>query len=176
MKNSKILLCTTVLFCLVFQACAVSESPTNTSSNNTGSNISMGSNGGNIMDGYVINIEKKSLENNYFREVLFTGPHSQLVVMSIAPGEDIGMETHKDIDQFIRVEAGIGLAILNGKEYNLENGSAVVVPAGTAHNIVNRSKSEPLKLYTIYSPPNHPQGTINKDKAAAIAYEKERQK
>lgn len=127
------------------------------------------------MDAYVINIEKKSLENNYFREVLFTAPHSQLVVMSIAPGEDIGMETHKDIDQFIRVEAGIGQAILNGKEYNLENGSAVVIPAGTAHNIVNRSKSEALKLYTIYSPPNHPQGTINKDKAAAIASEKEHQ-
>lgn len=127
------------------------------------------------MEAYVINIEKKSLENNYFREVLFTAPHSQLVVMSIAPGEDIGMETHKDIDQFIRVEAGIGQAILNGKEYNLENGSAVVIPAGTAHNIVNRSKSEALKLYTIYSPPNHPQGTINKDKAAAIASEKEHQ-
>ena len=165
----------TALFCLVFQACAALESPNNTSSNSTGSNITMGSSGGNIMDGYVINIEKKSLENNYFREVLFTGPHSQLVVMSIAPGEDIGMETHKDIDQFIRVESGIGQAILNGKEYNLENGSAVVVPAGTAHNIVNRSKSAPLKLYTIYSPPNHPQGTINVDKAAALAYEKARQ-
>ena len=93
------------------------------------------------MDAYVINIEKKSLENNYFREVLFTGPHSQLVAMSIAPGEDIGMETHKDVDQFIRVEAGIGQAILNGKEYNLENGSAVVIPAGTAHNI-----SQPLEI------------------------------
>ncbi len=127
------------------------------------------------MDGYVVNIEKKSLENTYFREVLFTGPHSQLVVMSIAPGEDIGMETHEDVDQFIRVEAGIGQAILNGKEYNLENGSAVVIPAGTAHNIINPSKSEPLKLYTIYSPSNHPQGTINKDKAEAIAYEQERQ-
>jgi len=181
MKNSKILLFMTALFCLAFQACAASESPNpnNTSSNITtvsnGSNITMGSSGGNLMDAYVINLEKKSLENNYFREVLFTAPHSQLVVMSIAPGEDIGMETHKDIDQFIRVEAGIGQAILNGKEYDLENGSAVVIPAGTAHNIVNRSKSEALKLYTIYSPPNHPQGTINKDKAAAIAYEKERQ-
>ena len=125
------------------------------------------------MAGYVANIEKKSLENKYFREVLFTGPHSQLVVMSIAPSEDIGMETHKDVDQFFRVEAGIGRAILNGKEYNLEDGSAVVIPAGMEHNIINRSKSEPLKVYTIYSPPNHPQGTINKDKAEALAYEKE---
>jgi mannose-6-phosphate isomerase-like protein (cupin superfamily) len=126
------------------------------------------------MEGYVSNIEKKSLENKYFREVLFTGPHSQLVVMSIAPGEDIGMETHDNVDQFIRIEAGIGRAVLNGKEYNLEDGSAVVVPAGTEHNIINSSKSEPLKLYTIYSPPNHPHGTIHKDKAEALAYEKER--
>jgi mannose-6-phosphate isomerase-like protein (cupin superfamily) len=125
------------------------------------------------MVGYVGNIEKKSLENKYFREVLFTGPHSQLVVMSIAPGDDIGMETHKDVDQFFRVEAGIGRAVLNGKEYNLEDGSAVVIPAGTEHNIINRSKSEPLKVYTIYSPPNHPDGTIHKDKAEALAYEKE---
>ena len=125
------------------------------------------------MAGYVDNIEKKSLENKYFREVLFTGPHSQLVVMSIAPGDDIGMETHKDVDQFFRVEAGIGRAVLNGTEYNLEDGSAVVIPAGVEHNIINRSKSEPLKVYTIYSPPNHPDGTINKDKAEAIAYEKE---
>src|SRR5512135_2745953 len=125
------------------------------------------------MEGYVANIEKKSLENKYFREVLFTGPHSQLVVMSIAPGEDIGMETHNNVDQFFRIEVGIGRAVLNGKEYNLEDGSAVVVPAGTEHNIINSSKSEPLKLYTIYSPPNHPHGTIHKDKAEALAYEKE---
>ncbi len=125
------------------------------------------------MAGYVVNIEKKSLENKYFREVLFTGPHSQLVVMSIAPGDDIGMETHKYVDQFFRVEAGIGKAVLDGNEYNLEDGSAVVIPAGVEHNIINRSKSEPLKVYTIYSPPNHPDGTINKDKAEAIAYEKE---
>ncbi len=125
------------------------------------------------MAGYLTNIEKKSLENEYFREVLFTGPHSQLVVMSIAPGEDIGMETHGDVDQFIRIEAGAGKAILNGKEHNLEDGSAVVIPAGTQHNIVNSSRSEPLKLYTIYSPPEHPHGTVHKNKAEAIAYEKE---
>lgn len=125
------------------------------------------------MVGYLINIEKKSLENKYFREVLFTGPHSQLVVMSIALGEDIGMETHDAVDQFIRVEAGKGKAILDGKEHNLEDGSAVVIPAGTEHNIINSSQSEPLKLYTIYSPPEHPHGTIHKNKAEAIAYEKE---
>ena len=125
------------------------------------------------MSGYVANIEKKSLENKYFREVLYTGPHSQLVLMSIAPGDDIGMETHKDVDQFFRVEKGIGRAILDGKEYNLEDGSAVVIPAGTEHNIINRSQSEPLKVYTIYSPPNHPDGTVHKTKAEALAYEKE---
>lgn len=124
------------------------------------------------MAGYLTNIEKKSLENKYFREVLFTGPHSQLVVMSIEPGEDIGMETHGKVDQFIRVEAGKGKAILNGKEHDLEDGSAVVIPAGTEHNIVNSSKSEPLKLYTVYSPPNHPHGTVHKNKAEADAYEK----
>lgn len=124
------------------------------------------------MAGYLTNIEKKSLENKYFREVLFTGPHSQLVVMSIEPGEDIGMETHDKVDQFIRVEAGKGKAVLNGKEHDLEDGSAVVIPAGTEHNIVNSSKTEPLKLYTVYSPPNHPHGTVHKNKAEAEAYEK----
>jgi len=122
------------------------------------------------MAGYVANIEKKSLENEYFRQVLFTGSHSQLVVMSIAPGEDIGMETHDDVDQFIRIEAGTGSAILNGEKHNLKDGSAVVIPAGTEHNIVNSSRSEPLKLYTIYSPPEHPPGTVHKTKAEAQAH------
>lgn len=123
--------------------------------------------------GYVINIEKKSLENSFFREVLFTAPHVQLVVMSLAPGEEIGLETHDGIDQFIRVEAGKGKAVLNGKEHMLEDGSAVVIPAGTEHNIINSSQQEPLKLYTLYSPPEHPDGTVHKDKAEALAYEKE---
>jgi len=125
------------------------------------------------MAGYLTNIEKKSLENEYFREVLFTGPHSQLVVMSLAPGEEIGLETHDDVDQFIRVEGGQGKAILNGEEHALEDGSAVVIPAGTRHNIVNTSVAESLKLYTIYSPPEHPQSTIHKSKAEALAYERE---
>jgi mannose-6-phosphate isomerase-like protein (cupin superfamily) len=125
------------------------------------------------MAGYVTNIEQKSLENEYFREVLFTGPHSQLVVMSLAPGEDIGLETHDDVDQFIRVEAGQGKAILGGQEHSLEDGSAIVIPAGTEHNIVNVSQSEALKLYTVYSPPEHPQGTVHRNKAEALAYERE---
>ena len=125
------------------------------------------------MAGYVTDIEKKTLQNEYFRQVLFTGPYSQLVVMAIAPGDDIGMETHDDVDQFIRVEAGAGKAVLNGEEHTLEDGSAVVIPAGTQHNIVNTSPSEPLKLYTIYTPPEHPDGTVHKNKAEAIAYERE---
>lgn len=123
--------------------------------------------------GYVINIEKKSLDNDFFREVLFTATRVQLVVMSLGPGEEIGLETHDDVDQFIRVEAGTGKAILNGKEHDLEDGSAVVIPAGTEHNVVNTSQQEPLKLYTLYSPPEHPDGTVNRDKAEALAYEKE---
>lgn len=125
------------------------------------------------MAGYVINIEKKSLENSFFREVLFTASHVQLVVMSLAPGEEIGLETHDGIDQFIRVEAGQGKALLNGQEHTLEDGSAVVIPAGTEHNIINTSQQEPLKLYTLYSPPEHPDGTVHKDKAEAVEYEKE---
>lgn len=123
------------------------------------------------MAGYLDNIEEKTLENEYFRQVLFTAPHSQLVVMSIAPGEDIGMETHGDTDQFIRVEAGTGKAVLNGQEHELGDGSAVVIPAGTEHNIVNMSGSEPLKLYTIYSPPEHADGTVHKTRAEAMAAE-----
>ena len=125
------------------------------------------------MSGYLTDIERTTLQNEYFRQVLFTGPYSQLVVMAIAPGDDIGMETHDDVDQFIRVEAGTGKAILNGEEHTLADGSAVVIPAGTQHNIVNTSPSELLRLYTIYTPPEHPDGTVHKNKAEAIAYERE---
>lgn len=125
------------------------------------------------MSGFVINIEQKTLKNENFREVLFTAPHSQLVVMTLQPGEEIGLETHDDIDQFIRVEAGTGKAILNGKEKALADGTAVVIPAGTEHNVVNSSQTEALKLYTIYSPPEHPDGTIHKTKAEAEEYEKQ---
>jgi mannose-6-phosphate isomerase-like protein (cupin superfamily) len=126
-----------------------------------------------MMAGYVTNIEQKSIENSYFREVLFTGPFSQLVVMSLAPGEDIGLETHDDIDQFIRVEAGEGVALLDDEEHELADGSAVVIPAGVEHNVINRSKSQALKLYTLYTPPQHPDGTIHKTREEAMAYEAE---
>lgn len=165
-KNSKILLCVMTLFFLAFQACAELES-----TNDKNLNMSNESSGGEFAGAYVINIEEKTLENNYFREVLYTGLYSQLVVMSIAPGEDIGEETHLAVDQFIRVESGTGKAILNSTEYDIADGSAIVIPAGMIHNIINPSDSEPLKLYTIYSPPNHPPGTINVDKAAALAHE-----
>lgn len=128
------------------------------------------------MAGYHTDIEKKSLENEFFREVLFTGPNSQLVVMALKPGEEIGVETHGDVDQFIRVEAGQGKAVLDGDEFMLKDGSAVVIPAGTEHNVLNTSSTETLKLYTIYTPPEHPDGTIHKTKAEAEAYEHEHHK
>jgi len=128
------------------------------------------------MAGYVTDIEKRSLDNDNFREVLFTGPHIQLVLMSLAVGEEIGLETHEHGDQFFRVEAGSGKAILDGEEHALSDGSVVVIPAGTEHNILNVSKTEPLKLYTIYSPPEHPDGTVHKTKAEADAHEEEHHK
>ncbi len=123
------------------------------------------------MDGYVANIEEKTLGNRHFRHVLFTSSHLQLVVMALGPGEEIGLETHDDVDQFIRVEEGSGKAILDGTEHHLEDGSVVVIPAGTEHNVVNTSRSEPLKLYTIYTPPEHADGTIHATKADADAEE-----
>ena len=119
------------------------------------------------MKGFVTNIEDDSLQNENFRKVLFTAPHSQLVVMSLKPSEEIGMEVHPDEDQFIRFEKGEGKAILDGEESELKDGSAVVIPAGTNHNIVNTSSLEPVKLYTIYSPAHHPDGTIHATKAEA---------
>ncbi len=125
------------------------------------------------MAGYLTNIEKVTLDNVNFRQVLFTGPYSQLVVMALKPGEDIGLETHNDVDQFIRVEAGHGSALLDGKEHVLEDGLAVVIPAGTTHNIINSSRTETLKLYSIYSPREHREGTIHETKSDAEADERE---
>ncbi|NCN07180.1 cupin domain-containing protein [Candidatus Falkowbacteria bacterium] len=121
------------------------------------------------MKGYVTNIEEKTLANNNFREVLYTGPNSQLVLMSLLPGEEIGMEIHNDNDQFLRIEQGTGKAILDDVEHDLADGSAVVVPAGTNHNIINTSETEDLKLYTIYSPAHHQDGVVFKTKAEAEA-------
>ncbi len=120
------------------------------------------------MKGYVGNIEKLSLENENFRRVLYTAKNSQLVVMSILPGEDVGEEIHH-LDQFIRVEAGQGKAILDGVEHAISDGFAIVVPAGTRHNILNASSNKPLQLYTVYSPPNHRDGVMHATKAAAEA-------
>src|SRR3989338_10377447 len=109
---------------------------------------------------YITNIEQESLLNKNFRKVLYTAKNSQLVVMSLLPKEEICEEVHQ-LDQFIRVEAGQGKAVLNDKEYELANGFAVIVPAGTNHNIINTSDTEEMKLYTVYSQTNHTDGTIH---------------
>jgi len=124
------------------------------------------------MTGYVGAIERTTLENTFFRQVLFTGAYAQLVVMALQPGEEIGNEVHGDVDQFFRIEAGQAKFVFNGTEEHVGgDGDAVVVPAGTYHNVINASSDEPLKLYTIYSPPNHPDGTVHKTKAEAEAAE-----
>ncbi|OGH38390.1 MAG: cupin, partial [Candidatus Levybacteria bacterium RIFCSPLOWO2_01_FULL_36_10] len=110
------------------------------------------------MASYVIDIEGKTLANENFREVLFTASHSQLVIMSLLPEEEIGREVHT-VDQFLRIEQGEGKAILDGQEYEIKDGSAIVVPAGCQHNIINTSSTEKMKLYTIYSPAEHKDGT-----------------
>jgi mannose-6-phosphate isomerase-like protein (cupin superfamily) len=125
------------------------------------------------MSGYSVNIEQKSLENDHFRHVLYTAPHSQLVVMTLQVGEDIGQERHDDTDQFIRVESGQGEAILDGERHALSDGVAVVIPAGTTHNVINTSPNAPMHLYTIYSPPNHPDGTIYRTKQEALEEERD---
>jgi mannose-6-phosphate isomerase-like protein (cupin superfamily) len=116
------------------------------------------------MVGYVTNIERDTLKNEDYRRVLFTGRHTQLVLMTLPPGEEIGLETHAEHDQFIRVEAGSGFVVLNGRKHTLGDGVAVVIPAGVEHNVVNTSTSEPLRLYTLYSPPEHADGTVHRTK------------
>jgi mannose-6-phosphate isomerase-like protein (cupin superfamily) len=124
------------------------------------------------MAGYSVNIEQATVDNENFRKVLFTGKHTQLVLMTLKPGEDIGQEVHESVDQFIRVEAGTGEALIDGEKTALGDGMSIVIPAGAEHNVINTSSSEPLRLYTLYSPPNHPDGTIHKTKAEAEEYEK----
>lgn len=125
------------------------------------------------MKGFHTNIEKETLANNNFRKVLYTGKHSQLVLMSLVPNEDIGMEVHTDNDQFFRFEKGRGKCIINGNEYDISDGVSIVVPAGAEHNIINTSDSEDLKLYTIYSPAHHKDGIVRATKAEAMANEAE---
>lgn len=123
------------------------------------------------MIGFHTNIEQETLDNTSFRKVLFTAPHSQLVLMSLLPGEEIGLEVHHDVDQFFRFEAGEAKSVLNGEVSTLGDGDVLMVPAGTEHNIINTSPTESLKLYTVYSPANHPDGTEHKTKAEAVAGE-----
>ena len=120
------------------------------------------------MKGFVDNIEELTLANNNFRKVLYTAKFSQLVLMSLTPKEEIGEEIHEG-DQFFRFEKGEGKVVIDGVEQPVKDGSAVVVPAGARHNVVNTSESQPLKLYTIYSPPHHRDGIVHITKAEAMA-------
>lgn len=121
------------------------------------------------MTGYLQNIEEITLKNKYFRQVLYTGQHAQLVVMSLKPNEEIGTEIHEIVDQFLRIEAGSGKVMMNGEEQAIKDGDAFIIPAGTQHNVINTSTNQPLKLYTIYSPPHHKDGTVHKTKREAEA-------
>lgn len=119
------------------------------------------------MKGFKGNIEAKTLENTDFRRVVYTSKHSQLVLMCLLPGEEIGMETHGENDQFFRFESGKGLCIIDGNEYEVKDGDAVIIPTGAHHNIINISQTEPLRLYTIYSPAHHKDGIVKATKKDA---------
>jgi mannose-6-phosphate isomerase-like protein (cupin superfamily) len=123
------------------------------------------------MKGFNANIEELTLQNNNFRQVLYTGHNTQLVLMSLEPNEDIGVEVHEENDQFFRFESGEGKCVIDGNEYELKDGTAIVVPAGAEHNIINTSSTEKLKLYTLYSPPHHQEGTVRETKEEAMASE-----
>lgn len=118
------------------------------------------------MKGFYGQIEEQTVKNKSFRKVIYTSAYSQLVLMSLKPGEAIGMENHGN-DQFFRFESGVGQVVIDGNKYSVKDGSAVVVPAGAKHNVINTSKVDDLKLYTIYSPPHHHKGVELKTKAAA---------
>ena len=122
------------------------------------------------MTGYYGNIEDLTVKNSYFRQVLFTGQHTQLVLMSLKSGEDIGKEVHNNVDQFFRFEAGTGKVIIGNEEYEVKDGDVIIVPAGSEHNIINIGSGD-LKLYSLYSPPNHPDKTIHKTKEEAVEAE-----
>lgn len=119
------------------------------------------------MKGFKSNIGKDTLDNNNFRKVLYTAKHCQLVLMSLLPGEEIGTETHTENDQFFRFEGGRGKCIIDGNEYEVKDGDAVIVPTGAEHNVINVSDTEPLKIYTIYSPPHHEDGIVRSTKHEA---------
>jgi mannose-6-phosphate isomerase-like protein (cupin superfamily) len=123
----------------------------------------------NMKKGFAIDIETETVKNTYFRKVLYTSNFSQLVLMSLKPGEEIGEEVHDDVDQFFRFEEGEGKVIIDDNEYAVKDGSAVVVPNGSKHNVINTSKTAALKLYTIYSPPEHRDGVVHKTRDEAMA-------
>jgi len=125
------------------------------------------------MKGFVQNIEELTVKNQNFRQVLYTGKHSQLVLMSLPPNEDIGMEVHPDNDQFFRFEKGVGKVIIDGHEYEVSDGFAVVIPAGANHNIINTSATDTLNMYTIYSPAHHKDQIVRTTKTEAMAQEAE---
>jgi len=125
------------------------------------------------MKGFKTNIEKDTLENKNFRKVLYTAKHCQLVLMSLKSAEEIGEEVHKENDQFFRFESGKGKCIIDGNEYEVEDGDAVIIPAGARHNVINTHSSEDLKMYTIYSPPHHKDGIIHSTKKEAEANDEE---
>ena len=124
------------------------------------------------MAGYKGNLEKDTLANTYFRHVIYTAPHSQLVLMCLKPSEEIGMEVHPDNDQFLRFEEGEWEAVISDEKFSGGAGDCVIVPAGNYHNIINTSAEKELKLYTVYSPAHHPDGTIHKTKEEAMQAEK----
>ena len=119
------------------------------------------------MKGFKTNIERDTLKNKNFRKVIYTGKNSQLVLMSLKPKEEIGLETHPENDQFLRFEGGTGRVIVDDSKYTVKDGDAVVIPAGAKHNVINTSSEEELKIYTIYSPPHHKDGTVHKTKGQA---------
>jgi mannose-6-phosphate isomerase-like protein (cupin superfamily) len=125
-----------------------------------------------MINPYVNNIENETLSNDYFRKEVFTGEHLQMTVMSLLPGEDIGAEVHDTTDQFLRIEQGSGVALIGETEYAVEDDFAIIIPAGMNHNVTNTGEI-PMKLYSIYTPAEHPVGTIHKDKAEAMAAEAE---
>ncbi len=125
------------------------------------------------MKGFVTNLEQDTTTNNDFRRVLYTGHHTQLVLMTLQPGEEIGSEVHHTIDQFFRFDEGEGKVVIDGVEHEVKDGFGVIIPAGAEHNVINASTDKPLKLYTLYSPPEHIDGTIRATKADAIAQPEE---
>ncbi len=121
------------------------------------------------MKGYSAQLEEVTRKNSDFRRVLYTGKHSQLVLMCLRPGEEIGEETHETVDQFFRIETGRGVVVIDGKRHAVGDGSGAIVPAGARHNVINTSKKSVLRLYTIYSPPEHQDKVVRHTKAAALA-------